>query len=276
MLYRSFGVHLFCLSPNTTHILQPLNVGVFGPVKSAWRKILKDYKVKTRAENITKNTFPGLLKELWDISVMPEHLRGGFKALGLAPFNSSAVNVTRLSPALVTDSQDSPAEFHGSGILTLAPAQTPIRVELRAFFVDVLRPAAGNKKVRRRRRVELSDFGEVLTSDEVLERLEQTEAEKRKKKAEKKACKKGKGKTAGSSSSSHGSGSSSDAEVKCGKCEQIYTDAESADWIGCDICDSWWHYWCAGLDSMLTEEEEWICDHHDCLNITYTIYSFKY
>ena len=36
---------------------------------------------------------------------------------------------------------------------------------------------------------------------------------------------------------------------------------------GCDECESWWHYWCAGLDKMLSEEEEWLCDfcqRHDC------------
>ena len=61
---RSLKIHLFCLPPNTTHILQPLDVGVFGPVKSAWRKILKQYKVRTRAANITKDIFPSLIKEL--------------------------------------------------------------------------------------------------------------------------------------------------------------------------------------------------------------------
>ena len=56
---RSLGIHLFCLPPNTTHLLQPLDIGVFGPVKQCWRKILKQYKIKTRATNVTKEHFPG-------------------------------------------------------------------------------------------------------------------------------------------------------------------------------------------------------------------------
>ena len=30
------NVHLFCLPPHTTHRLQPLDVGVFGPLQHAW------------------------------------------------------------------------------------------------------------------------------------------------------------------------------------------------------------------------------------------------
>lgn len=56
---REKGVHLFCLPPHTTHILQPLDVGVYGPVKQAWKKILKVHKMETLAANISKEVFPG-------------------------------------------------------------------------------------------------------------------------------------------------------------------------------------------------------------------------
>lgn len=52
------GVHLYCLPPHTTHILQPLDVGVFGPIKKAWNKILKEHKTQTMAANVTKEVFP--------------------------------------------------------------------------------------------------------------------------------------------------------------------------------------------------------------------------
>ena len=54
------GVHLYCFPPHTTHILQPLDVGVYGPVKQAWKKVLKDHKLKTVAANVTKEDFPGI------------------------------------------------------------------------------------------------------------------------------------------------------------------------------------------------------------------------
>lgn len=47
------NIHLMCLPAHTSHILQPLDVGVFGPMKAAWTRLLKDYKTKTRAANVT-------------------------------------------------------------------------------------------------------------------------------------------------------------------------------------------------------------------------------
>ena len=98
---RSLGIHLFCLPPNTTHVLQPLDVGVFGPVKIQWRIILKKYKIATRAMNFTKERFPSLIKQLWDKSMLPNHLKSGFEATGLVPFNPNAVKPSKLTPSSV-------------------------------------------------------------------------------------------------------------------------------------------------------------------------------
>lgn len=215
---------------------------------------------------------------------MPEHLRGGFKSAGLAPFNPNAISRDRLSPSLVvgsgasglsstsptTSTQHQAAHINTVGTLRIGPLETPVRIELRAYFVNALKPAE-NTKVRRRRRVELSDLGEVLTNDEVLDRLETADAEKKKKAEEKKkkAAERRK-KTAGKKkttktrkSSDTGLEDSETEAVYCSKCEELYTDSEAGDWIGCDECDSWWHYWCAGLDRMLTEDDHWTCERHD-------------
>lgn len=52
------GVHLYCLPLHCTHVLQPLDVGVYGPIKQEWKKILKEHKTLTMAENVTKEVFP--------------------------------------------------------------------------------------------------------------------------------------------------------------------------------------------------------------------------
>lgn len=39
-------------------------------------------------------------------------------------------------------------------------------------------------------------------------------------------------------------------EVTCDGCGQLYTEDEAESWIGCDGCEAWYHYFCAGLSSM--------------------------
>ena len=37
---RANSIHLVCFPPHCTHIIQPLDVSVFGPVKAAWKSVL--------------------------------------------------------------------------------------------------------------------------------------------------------------------------------------------------------------------------------------------
>ncbi len=183
-----------------------------------------------------------------------------------------------VSPSLVTGSGTPPelsppsqpttppprsVTFNGVG--TVRIGKTPIRVELRAYFVQALQPADKRLGTRRRRRVELSDHGEVLTSDQVLERLEQAEAEKVRKAAEKarKAAEKKSGKKGKKRAAKTSTASKEPDIVHCGECHELYTDDDAENWIGCDMCESWFHFWCVGLDQMLTEDDHWECERHD-------------
>ena len=43
--------------------------------------------MQTMAENVTKNIFPSLIKELWDNSFKESHFISGFRVAGLHPLN---------------------------------------------------------------------------------------------------------------------------------------------------------------------------------------------
>ena len=94
---RKHNVHLMCLPPNLTYIMQPLDVSVFRPLKQAYSKILKEYKTATLAGNISKAVFPSLLNQLWDVSFKPSHLCSGFQATGIHPLQREVISNEKLN-----------------------------------------------------------------------------------------------------------------------------------------------------------------------------------
>ena len=96
---RESNVHLVCLIPHSSHILQPLDVSVFKPMKTVWRNLLKSHYRETRLSKLNKEAFPKLLSKLYD-SLKPQNLIKGFMACGLFPIDQSAVKVSRLAPSL--------------------------------------------------------------------------------------------------------------------------------------------------------------------------------
>ncbi len=67
-------VVLFCLPPNTTHLLQPLDKGVFGPLKTYWGQECQ--------------AFMSCFNKLMTIS----NIASSFKTTGIFPFNPSALS----------------------------------------------------------------------------------------------------------------------------------------------------------------------------------------
>ncbi|CAL4148936.1 unnamed protein product [Meganyctiphanes norvegica] len=80
------------LPPNSTHILQALDVSVFGPAKKDWARIIGNWFRQTNYEPVTKKVFPALLNKLYSGMVKkPENLIKGFRATGVWPFNKQVI-----------------------------------------------------------------------------------------------------------------------------------------------------------------------------------------
>ena len=76
---------------NSTHLCQPLDVAVFGPVKRSWRKILDRWRKDTRRKGtIPKTQFPRLLKQLFE-TFSSSNLKAGFRATGIFPLDCNQV-----------------------------------------------------------------------------------------------------------------------------------------------------------------------------------------
>lgn len=87
---------LYALPANTTHIMQPADVSVFGPLKQEWKNTLR--KWQSRPENlnktVTKTNFCKVFEECLN-KEMTQTIRNGFRKCGLFPFNVEAVDYTK-------------------------------------------------------------------------------------------------------------------------------------------------------------------------------------
>ena len=83
------NVSFICLPPNATHILQPLDVAYFRPLKCKWRQVLLQWKnsqLGRKLPTTPKDQFPGLLKTALDsLTETKANMIAGFRKTGIYP-----------------------------------------------------------------------------------------------------------------------------------------------------------------------------------------------
>lgn len=113
-----------CLPPNSTHLLQPLDVAFYAPLKKYWRKVLDVWKstCKKKSATLSKDQFPKLLKKLYEY-IYPDgenfsnNLISGFAKTSIYPFNPETV-LSRL-PDVQPENDDSAAVVVSESLIDL-------------------------------------------------------------------------------------------------------------------------------------------------------------
>ncbi|KAF7574139.1 hypothetical protein PtrM4_057620 [Pyrenophora tritici-repentis] len=83
-----------CMPPHTSHILQPLDVGCFGPLKRAYKKEVGAL-ANCDVNHIDKKAFLAAFLAVYKGVFSSNNIRSGFRATGLVPINSEVV-ISRL------------------------------------------------------------------------------------------------------------------------------------------------------------------------------------
>ena len=92
-LAKDHGVIMLCLLPHTTHESQPLDCGVFGPLKSKWCNVCHTFFQKNPGRVITKFQFSALFSQAWARAISPVNIIAGFRTCDIYPFNPAAIKV---------------------------------------------------------------------------------------------------------------------------------------------------------------------------------------
>ena len=86
-------VIVFVLPPNTTHMTQPLDKGIFGPLKNCWREECHDYLLSHPGSIITRYEFSQLFSKAWMTAMTMKNIRSGFATTGVFPVNRTAIQL---------------------------------------------------------------------------------------------------------------------------------------------------------------------------------------
>ena len=98
-LARANDIHLLCLPAHTSHILQPLDVGVFKSFKANFSKACAMYMAKNPGRVITTDVIASLIGSAWPSSHTPVNIMSGFRKSGIYPLNPGAIDDRDLAPS---------------------------------------------------------------------------------------------------------------------------------------------------------------------------------
>ena len=78
------------MPPHSSHLLQPLNVGCFSPIKTLYGSQIEKL-MRLRINHITKLEFLPAFGQAFKAAFTEQNIKAGFRATGLVPYNPERV-----------------------------------------------------------------------------------------------------------------------------------------------------------------------------------------
>ncbi len=101
MFCRENTVEILCLPAHTTHILQPLDIAVFNPLKTAFSTMASRMGLVRGDIVVGKRQFSALLKHVYPTAVTAKNIKAGFRKAGIFPLSRAAVDTTQVILTLI-------------------------------------------------------------------------------------------------------------------------------------------------------------------------------
>jgi hypothetical protein len=94
------NIQIYRVVPNATHLMQPLDKGVFGGLKKEWYKVVRKNTKENPSTAINKQTFARHLRDAYMAFYKPATVASSFRASGIYPINRNAISNELLKPSL--------------------------------------------------------------------------------------------------------------------------------------------------------------------------------
>src|SRR5262249_35440647 len=87
---RNQGIIPLCMPAHSSHLLQPLDLTVHGPLKKAYAALL-DRRSRNTCSQVSKPEFINLFVQAEQLALTAKNIKSGFKAAGLVPIDVDIV-----------------------------------------------------------------------------------------------------------------------------------------------------------------------------------------
>ena len=118
--------------PNATHLMQPLDKGVFGPLKTKWHIVCRKNTRENPGKVIGKKNFAEKLTEAYLQFYKPLAVMNAFKASGIYPVDSTVITSEMLKPSLTLADRVYHIVLMCTRIFIIKPTQlmsSPIKIQ---------------------------------------------------------------------------------------------------------------------------------------------------
>jgi hypothetical protein len=180
------NIILFVLPPHTSHILQPMDVGCFGPFETLYQQEVHKFMRQSVGRSVTRYDICSLVCKVYEKSLSSDNLRSSFKRTGIHPLNPLVIDTSRTIPSLVYTGKsilnDNTCNVAAASQITNNTNNDSISVG--DFFAkrggDVLKATEIAKKPRRN--ISSVIAGKAITEIDVSQKIEEYQLETARKK----------------------------------------------------------------------------------------------
>lgn len=100
-------ITMLSFPPHCTHRMQPLDITVFGPLKTMYAKQHDDWKRANMNVIFDLHHVPLILEKCLDVAVTPKNIKAGFKASGIFPFDANVFTEVDFVASTLSDENKS-------------------------------------------------------------------------------------------------------------------------------------------------------------------------
>ena len=100
---KELGIILLTIPPKTSHRLQPLDVSIFSPFKTAYNSAMDAWIRSHPGKRVTIYDIPQLVCQTQINAMIPRNVLSGFQTTGTWPYNPDIFTELDFAPASVTD-----------------------------------------------------------------------------------------------------------------------------------------------------------------------------